>query len=534
MEQTRAVAYARVSSKEQAEKELSIPAQLKAIRKYCQDKNYKLVAEYLDEGKSAKTADRPAFQKMIALAKKQNRHFDVIIVHKFDRFSRSREDHVVYKALLKKVGVHVYSVTEQTDSETPHGFLLEGMLEVISEFYNMNLASETRKGMVENAKRGYHNGGSPPYGYRVGKIQDSRGNLKSVWVLGPEEEVSTVRRIFDLYVRQNRGYKSIVNILNSENTPSPTGKTWSFSTIWTILHNDVYIGRRTWNKHDYVNFGKKKKPQKEWIVVADAHPPIIDRDTFNAVAAKGQERSPLGGAYQPTGPSLYILRGMLKCPMCGVNMVTGANSRKNRGHTRYYHCGTYHRKGSKACKRNSVIKYKIEAAVLNCLTREFSLLSFPGSIEDEIRRYMDYQNREITFQLARIDDDIKHLNRRIEIARKEKTSYGTKYVAQYIKEMEGEIEKLTRERSEVDELKTSSNLTDEQLQYIRDRLKDFAQRIKIEPTDIQHSLLKLYINSIVYDQFSDNYKMAYHIGIPKESSAGSLIVLEKTMYFTLD
>ena len=98
MEQLRVAAYARVSSKEQAEKELSIPAQLKAIRKYCQDKNYKLVEEYIDEGKSAKTADRPAFQKMIAIAKKQNRHFDAIIVHKFDRFSRSRGDHVIYSA----------------------------------------------------------------------------------------------------------------------------------------------------------------------------------------------------------------------------------------------------------------------------------------------------------------------------------------------------------------------------------------------------------------------------------------------------
>lgn len=105
MDQLRVAAYARVSSKEQAEKELSIPAQLKAIRKYCQDKNYKLVAEYIDEGKSAKTADRPAFQKMIAIAKKQNRHFDAIIVHKFDRFSRSREDHVVAGKLDKNIQV---------------------------------------------------------------------------------------------------------------------------------------------------------------------------------------------------------------------------------------------------------------------------------------------------------------------------------------------------------------------------------------------------------------------------------------------
>jgi site-specific DNA recombinase len=323
-------------------------------------------------------------------------------------------------------------------------------------------------------------------------------------------------------------------MLNTEGVPSPTGITWGFSSVWSILHNDVYIGRRTWNKHDYVNFGKKKKPQSEWIVVADAHPPIVDRDTFNAVAAKGHERSPLGGAYQPTGPSLYILRGMMKCPLCGVNMVTGANSRKNRGHTRYYHCGTYHRKGSKACKRNSVSKEKIEAAVLTCLIREFSLLSFPGSLEDEVRRHVDNQNRDITFQLARIDDDIKHLNRRIEIARKEKISSDAKFAAHYIKEMEGEIEKLTRECSEVDKMKTSPNLTEEHLQLIRDRLKDFVQRIKIEPPDVQHNILKRYICSIVYDQFSKNFKLTYKIDIPDEASAGSIKVFEKTSYFMLN
>lgn len=123
----RAVCYARVSSKEQAEKELSIPAQLEAIRNYCKQKGWKLVHEYIDAGKSAKTDDRTEFQRMIAMAKKQNRNFDIIVVHKFDRFSRNRDDHVIYKSLLKKMGVLVYSVTEQTDPETPHGFLLEGI-----------------------------------------------------------------------------------------------------------------------------------------------------------------------------------------------------------------------------------------------------------------------------------------------------------------------------------------------------------------------------------------------------------------------
>ncbi|MCB2342544.1 recombinase family protein [Clostridium estertheticum] len=183
----RAVSYARVSSREQAEKELSIPAQLEAMRNFCKQKGWKLVHEYIDAGKSAKTDDRPEFQRMIAMAKKYNRNFDNIVVHKFDRFSRNREDHVIYKSLLKKMGVLVYSVSEQTDPDTPHGFLIEGIMEVMSEFYNLNLRNEVFKGMKENARRGFHNGGTAPYGYRLNKVNESSGTTKSILVPGPDD-----------------------------------------------------------------------------------------------------------------------------------------------------------------------------------------------------------------------------------------------------------------------------------------------------------------------------------------------------------
>lgn len=534
MDALRVVAYARVSSKEQAEKELSIPAQLIAIRKYCQAKGWKLIAEYLDEGKSAKTADRPAFQRIVSLAKKQNRNFDAIVVHKFDRFSRSREDHVIYKALLKKHGVMVYSATEQTDPETPHGFLLEGMLEVISEFYNMNLANETRKGMIQNAKQGYHNGGMPPYGYRVGKIKDSKGSEKSVWVLGPEEEVNNIRRIFDLYVNQGKGYKAIINILNNEGISSPKGTKWGYTTVCSILHNDAYIGRKVWNRYDYVNFGKKKKPREEWIIVEGAHPPIIDLDIFNKVVAKAKERSPIGGAYRSTGPSPYLLRGMLKCPTCGASMVSGRNGKSSRNYSRYYLCGTYHRNGSTLCKRNSIPKDKIESAVIDCLIREFSLLSFSGSLEDEFRRYGSFQNRENIFQLARIDDDIKHAIKRINLAKTEKVLPDSNpYVAQYISELEKELDKLKAERSSLAESTTIIELTDLQFQLIRDKLKDFANRIRIESPDIQHLLLSEYVDSIIRDLPDGQFRLQYHINYPVDSEERVFKLLEKTMYFKL-
>ena len=402
----RVVAYARVSSKEQSDMDLSIPAQLKAIRKHCQDKGWSLVAEYVDEAKSAKTADRPSFQRMVALAKKSNRHFDAILVHKFDRFSRSRDDHVIYKALLKKHGVTVLSVSEQTDPDTPHGFLLEGMLEVISEFYNLNLANETRKGMVENAKRGFHNGGNAPYGYRNHRFEQ-HGAIKSTWTLGPEQEVSTVQRIFHLYVYENFGYKRVAGMLNEEGVPAPNKNGWSFSTIWSILHNHSYLGIRTWNKQSYDTPGTKYKPEDQWIKTEKAHPAIIAQEVFDLVKQKGEERNKVYPGFR-TGQSPYILRGLLFCPKCGGKMVSsqsGSRKGSKQGIRKYYVCGNYQRKGKTVCEFNSFSKELVEKAVVDSVTRELLVLSMPGSLEDAIKSYQASNDGGIP-QILRLDADI--------------------------------------------------------------------------------------------------------------------------------
>ena len=96
------VIYARVSSEKQAEKDLSIPAQLKALRRYALERGLDIVSEYVDEAESAKSANRPAFQEMIAAAKKKDRPFDSILVWKLSRFARNREDSIIYKSVLRK------------------------------------------------------------------------------------------------------------------------------------------------------------------------------------------------------------------------------------------------------------------------------------------------------------------------------------------------------------------------------------------------------------------------------------------------
>jgi site-specific DNA recombinase len=103
----RVACYARVSSEKQAEKDLSIAAQLKALRRYALDRDWEVYREFVDEAESARTANRPAFKDMISLAKQHRKPFDAILVWKLSRFARNREDSIIYKSLLRKYGISV-------------------------------------------------------------------------------------------------------------------------------------------------------------------------------------------------------------------------------------------------------------------------------------------------------------------------------------------------------------------------------------------------------------------------------------------
>jgi len=202
------VIYARVSSEKQAEKDLSIPAQLKTLRKYALERNWEIISEYVDEAESAKSANRPAFQEMIAAAKKKEKPFDSILVWKLSRFARNREDSIIYKSLLRKRGISVISINEQID-DSASGRLLEGMIEVIDEFYSANLAQDTMRGMKENISRGFFNGGNVPFGYRKVKVPVN-GSQKTKLELN-ESEAQIVKRAFQMSLK-GKGGKEIARI----------------------------------------------------------------------------------------------------------------------------------------------------------------------------------------------------------------------------------------------------------------------------------------------------------------------------------
>ena len=156
--------YARVSSDRQ-DVDLSIAAQLRALRDYAEKHDYLVAREYVDEAESGRIADRPEFQKMLNEAAKPEAPFKEILVWKFSRFTRKREHAVAFKSMLRRRGIRVVSITEQAD-DTPTGKLLEAIIESVDEFYSENLAQEVVRGMREAASRGFWMTTYAPYGYK--------------------------------------------------------------------------------------------------------------------------------------------------------------------------------------------------------------------------------------------------------------------------------------------------------------------------------------------------------------------------------
>lgn len=181
---------------------------------------------------------------MIALTKKKPPQFGAILVWKLSRFARNREDSILYKSLLRKHGVQIVSLSEPVD-ESPAGRLLEGVIEVIDEFYSANLAQDALRGMKENASRGFCNGGTPPYGYRHERVRIGT-QLKSKLALEPQK-APIVKRMFDLCL-SGQGLLEIAKTLSQEGSLTRGGNPWNKTVIHYMLRNETHVGTLVFNK----------------------------------------------------------------------------------------------------------------------------------------------------------------------------------------------------------------------------------------------------------------------------------------------
>ncbi|WP_224249769.1 recombinase family protein [Hyalangium gracile] len=164
-ERTEWVAYVRVSTAEQAERELSLPAQQKAIREFAVRHGATIAQEYIEAGASGTDRRRPVLQRLLGDALKPTSTISTIVVHHTSRFTRDAAHARVMKAKLRKAGVRVMSVLQEF-TDDPVGKLMEGFFECIDQYESELNGLRTSAAMREAVRQGYWPGARAPYGYR--------------------------------------------------------------------------------------------------------------------------------------------------------------------------------------------------------------------------------------------------------------------------------------------------------------------------------------------------------------------------------
>jgi len=436
----RVAIYARCSAQRQADKELSIPAQLDACRAEARKRGWEIVSEYVDEAESARTADRPQFQEMIAAARQKPPRFRHILVWKFSRFSRSREDSVLYKAMLQRNGVRLISLNEPLE-DTPTGRMMEGMLEVLDEFYSANLAEDTVRGMRKNAELGFHNGGRTPTGYisrREGTESSPKRRLVPCPTFGP-----IIQRIYRMAL-DGEGSSAICQALNGAGLTTPRNKLWSKNTVLNILRNEVYTGVLVWGKR---RTGRQAVKAAKPIRIEDAHEALVSLEDHErvqtAIASRTRKR-----IHPRRLASSYLLSGLLRCGHCG-SLFIGHPAKSGTVH--YYGCQRKLKSGASACSAKLLNQVAAEEAVIDELRREVltpdHLRELVELVNAELAGNTQIAKEEIAVVEGQLKEARKKLDRLYEIL--EGGKLDLEVLAPRLRQWKGRVDELTARKEEL-------------------------------------------------------------------------------------
>lgn len=491
MMKRRAILYARASDAKQMQKDLSIPGQLEALRKYAHAHGYEIVGEYSDGGKSGRTTDhRTAFAEVISLAREGRHTFVAILVWKFSRFSRNREDSIVLKSLLRRRGVDVVSINEPID-DSPAGKLQEGIIEVIDEFYSLNLAEDTLRGMRMNAEAGYYNGGGTPTGYRAARV--SVGTAERTRLVPDDEYAPVVKRVFQMCA-EGTGAKEIANSLNADGLRTPRGKRWSKTTILHILRNEVYLGTIVWNRKPNSGTGSRDNSDDECIRVENSHPALVDAAVFRKVQSLIQERGKTHRHPREVS-SEYLLSGRVVCGKCGQKMIGSA---AKSGRYRYYTCQNFAKRGKTACDAKSISKERLEAQIVEHISEQVLT-------RNNLRRLTTLVNAEMNESQAAIGDELAVIGGNLQDREKrlrslydalETTKLSLDDLAPRIKELRADIALLESKRDELTSLSSVSSPTAVENSVIESMVADLNALLKTGSIADQKTFLRSFIKGV--------------------------------------
>ena len=471
-----AVIYARYSSEKQTEQ--SIEGQLRVVQKYAEQHGIAIVGEYIDRAVTGRTDNRVQFKKMISDSGNEENPFNAVIVYSLDRFSRSRYDSAMYRAILQFNGVKLLSATENIP-EGAAGILYESLLEGMAEYYSAELSQKVKRGMYEAALKCRSTGGQIPLGY---KIEDGKFIIN-------EDTAPIVRKIFAMY---NEGHASaeICRVLNGHGLKSSSGAAFNKNSLRSILKNKKYIGVYKCME----------------IEIKDGVPAIVEVEVFNNVQRLMGENNKNPQKFKNTAD--YLLTGKIYCGECGGGMsgTSGTNQRKATHY--YYQCVN---KTKKTCEKKNIRKDWIENAVV--------AETIKNVLQPDIIDAIAEACVAISANESRNDEELNHLQKQLKDTEKSinglMTAIEEGIITKTTKSRLKELEEI-QERLEFDIKILNLNkiiLSKDDIKYM---LSHFIRESDEPSEEYNADIIKCFINSVyVYD---DKIIITYNIASKKNNS----------------
>lgn len=346
--------YARVSTTKQAERELSIPAQVKACHKFATEHGWHFLegGVYEEKGESARTANRPKLQEMLRRSKTDSK-VDVVIIHKLDRLCRNVADYGAIKIMLKKHDVKMVSAVEQFD-ESFSGELVENIMASIAQWTSQNISWEVKKGLRESAERGRFPGVAP-----IGYLNDKKSKLLKV----DEGKASYIKLAFEFYSTGKYSYESLAEEMAKRGLRSRNKKLVGRKSIEHILKNPLYYGLI----------------KRQGVTAQADFPPLISKKLFDDVQEIMAQHSHYADRSRK---HLFPLSGLIRCANCG-SMLCG---QVQKGHL-YYACS---RRKDKKCKEKYIRSEEVEKDVMKYLAHA----ELPPKLKKTLDAYFEYYAKE--------------------------------------------------------------------------------------------------------------------------------------------
>lgn len=345
------------------------------------DEKFKIYDEYVDDGVSGTTFERPNFQRLIKDI--ENDKINCVITKDYSRLGR---DYIKSGEYLERYfpehNVRYIAILDNIDTISDNaGNDIAPYRAILNDQYAKDISKKVRGSVYTKKSNGEFLGWKAIYGYK----KDEKNKNK---IVIDEEAAKVVRRIFKM-AYNGKSYKTIADTLSKECIPIPSvyanlnrGRKssayglWSPRTIDEMLSNQTYIGNLTQGRKKRINYKIKKEvrvPQSEWIIVENTHEPIIDKKTFNKVQLLKQRNK-----NKQSKSNNYLLRGFIFCEEC-KHQITICK----RTETRAYTSCSYYQKYSKfkVCTPHTMNYQDLEKEVLK-------------KIKTICRKYIDSTNFE--------------------------------------------------------------------------------------------------------------------------------------------